>query len=121
MASSVEAWVEEISQTTHPDSVVWCDGSDAENERLVGQMLSDGTLLELNQDVHPNSYLHRSNPHDVARTEHLTFICSNTQEEAGPNNNWMAPAQMRSTLQNNSSRRRFRSTSSCPTCSAGPC
>src|SRR5438093_7811832 len=95
MASSVEAWVDEVSRTTHPNNVVWCDGSDAENERLVGQMLSDGTLLKLNQDVHPNSYLHRSNPHDVARTEHLTFICSQTKEEAGPNNNWMPSAEAR--------------------------
>ncbi len=95
MASSVEQWVDEVSQTTRPDKVVWCDGSDAENERLIEQMLADGTLHPLNSDVHPNSYLHRSNPSDVARTEHLTFICSNTKEEAGPNNNWMPPAEAR--------------------------
>src|SRR4051812_12963031 len=95
MASSVEQWVEEMAQTTRPDRVVWCDGSDAENERLIQQMLSDGTLHALNDDVHPDSYLHRSSPTDVARTEHLTFINSNTKEEAGPNNNWMPPAEAR--------------------------
>src|SRR6266513_2054099 len=95
MPSSVEAWVEEVAQTTRPDNIVWCDGSEAENERLIGQMLADGTLIDLNHDVHPGSYLHRSNPHDVARTEHLTFIASQTREEAGPNNNWMPPAEAR--------------------------
>jgi phosphoenolpyruvate carboxykinase (GTP) len=95
MASSVEAWVDEICQTTRPDNVVWCDGSDAENERLIGQMLSDGTLIDLNHEAHPASYLHRSNSSDVARTEHLTFICSDTKDEAGPNNNWMPPAEAR--------------------------
>ena len=92
MASSVEQWVEQISQTTRPDHVVWCDGSDTENDRIIQHMLSDGTLHPLNDDVHPDSYLHRSNPTDVARTEHLTFICSDTEEDAGPNNNWMSPA-----------------------------
>jgi phosphoenolpyruvate carboxykinase (GTP) len=95
MTSSVEGWVEEVAKTTRPDSVVWCDGSDAENERLIGQMLADGTLIGLDREAHPGSYLHRSNPTDVARTEHLTFICSDTQEEAGPNNNWMPPAEAR--------------------------
>jgi len=84
-----------MSRQTRPDRVVWCDGSEEENERLVRQMLDDGTLIELNQDVHPNSYLHRSNPTDVARTEHLTYICSEREEEAGPNNNWMSPADAR--------------------------
>jgi phosphoenolpyruvate carboxykinase (GTP) len=95
MASSVEQWVEQMSQTTRPDRVVWCDGSDAENDRIIQHMLSDGTLHPLNDDVHPDSYLHRSNPTDVARTEHLTFICSDTEDDAGPNNNWMSPADAR--------------------------
>ncbi|HEY3116359.1 MAG TPA: phosphoenolpyruvate carboxykinase (GTP) [Chloroflexota bacterium] len=93
MASGVEQWVEEMARQTKPDQIVWCDGTDAENERLVGQMLTDGTFLHLNDDVHPNCYLHRSNPTDVARTEHLTFICSDTAEQAGPNNNWMPRSQ----------------------------
>jgi phosphoenolpyruvate carboxykinase (GTP) len=93
MTSSVEEWVEEVSRTTHPDRVVWCDGSDAENDRLIDEMVSDGTLIRLNQDALPNCFLHRSNPQDVARTEHLTFICSEKAEDAGPTNNWMSPAE----------------------------
>jgi phosphoenolpyruvate carboxykinase (GTP) len=95
MTSSVERWVDEVARTTYPDSVVWCDGSDAENERLINQMLADGTLLRLNEQAHPNCYLHRSHPQDVARTEHLTFICSERPEDAGPTNNWMAPTEAR--------------------------
>ena len=91
MTSSVEDWVDEVSRTTHPDRVVWCDGSDAENDRLIEQMVSDSTLIRLNQDILPNCFLHRSNPQDVARTEHLTFICSEHAEDAGPTNNWMSP------------------------------
>ncbi len=95
MATSVESWVEEVSRTTRPDRVVWCDGSDAENERLIQIMLANGTFQPLNETVHPNSYLHRSDPLDVARTEQLTFICSERREDAGPTNNWMAPADAR--------------------------
>ncbi len=95
MTSSVEDWVDEVSRTTHPDRVVWCDGSDAENDRLIDHMLADGTLLRLNQATFANCFLHRSNPHDVARTEHLTFICSEHAEDAGPTNNWMSPGEAR--------------------------
>ncbi|MBM2810117.1 MAG: Phosphoenolpyruvate carboxykinase [Chloroflexi bacterium] len=95
MASSVEQWVDDVSRTTRPDRVVWCDGSEAENESLISQMLEDGTLLPLNQSAHPGCYLHRSNPTDVARTEHLTFICSENPEDAGPTNNWMSPSEAR--------------------------
>ena len=91
MPSSVEEWVDEVSRTTRPDHVVWCDGSDAENDRLIELMVSDGTLLRLNDQKLPNCFLHRSNPQDVARTEHLTFICSEHAEDAGPTNNWMSP------------------------------
>jgi phosphoenolpyruvate carboxykinase (GTP) len=91
LGTSVEQWVEDVSRTTKPKNIVWCDGSDQENERLIQQMLGDGTLHELNQQAHPNCYLHRSDPSDVARTEHLTFICSERQEDAGPTNNWMSP------------------------------
>jgi phosphoenolpyruvate carboxykinase (GTP) len=72
---------------------VWCDGSDAENDRLIDQMVSGGTLIRLNQERLPNCFLHRSDPHDVARTEHLTFICSEDPEDAGPTNNWMSPTE----------------------------
>src|ERR687883_520354 len=95
MTSSVEEWVDEVARTTRPDRVVWCDGSEAEYNRLVEQMVGDGTLIRLNQQLLPNCYLHRSNPQDVARTEHLTFICSERQEDAGPTNNWMSPAEAR--------------------------
>ncbi|MGI9145290.1 MAG: phosphoenolpyruvate carboxykinase (GTP) [Chloroflexota bacterium] len=95
MTSSVEDWVDEVSRTTHPERVVWCDGTDAENDRLVEHMLSDGTLIRLNQNTFPNCFLHRSNPQDVARTEHLTFICSQHAEDAGPTNNWMSPDDAR--------------------------
>ncbi len=72
----------EVAHTTHPDKVMSCDGSEAENQRLTGEMLDDGTLIHLNQDTLPNCFLHRSNPQDVARTEHLTFICSEQAEDA---------------------------------------
>jgi len=91
MTSSVEQWVDEVSSFTHPENVVWCDGSESENDRLIDLMVSDGTLIRLNNDKLPNCFLHRSNPQDVARTEHLTFICSENPEDAGPTNNWMAP------------------------------
>jgi phosphoenolpyruvate carboxykinase (GTP) len=92
-SSSVEQWVDQVAGLTHPENVVWCDGSDAENDRLIEQMVSDGTLIRLNQERLPNCFLHRSNPQDVARTEHLTFICSEDPEDAGPTNNWMAPIE----------------------------
>src|SRR5207244_656870 len=87
--ASVEAWVDDVARTTRPQNVVWCDGSDTENDRLIDQMVSDGTLIRLNQERLPNCFLHRSNPQDVARTEHLTFICSEDPEDAGPPNNWL--------------------------------
>ena len=74
---------------------MWCDGSEEENRRLIKQMLADGTLIELNGEKYPNCYLHRSNPTDVARTEHLTFICSERQEDTGVTNNWLSPADAR--------------------------
>src|SRR4029450_8567628 len=93
MSKPVEQWVDEVAKHTRPDSIYWCDGSEAEYQRLIEGMLEDGTLHKLNQQKHPNSYLHRSDPNDVARTEHLTFVCTEKQVDAGPNNNWMAPAE----------------------------
>jgi phosphoenolpyruvate carboxykinase (GTP) len=95
MTSSVDEWVDEVARTTQPTKVVWCDGTEAENERLIGQMLADGTLSRLNEQAHPNSYLHRSNPQDVARTEHLTYICTDDPRDVGPTNNWMSPQDAR--------------------------
>ncbi|HZH43003.1 MAG TPA: phosphoenolpyruvate carboxykinase (GTP) [Lysobacter sp.] len=88
---ALNAWVAEVAALTQPDAIHWCDGSDAENAALIEQMLADSTLSRLNSDTHPNSYLHRSHPDDVARVEHLTFVCSRNRDDAGPNNHWMAP------------------------------
>src|SRR3954470_5767171 len=96
--TAAETWVEEVARTTRPDRVVWCDGSEAENTRIVEGMLADGTLLALDQKTSPGCYLHRSHPSDVARTEHLTFIASRREEDAGPTNHWMAPAQARANV-----------------------
>jgi len=90
-----EAWVDEVARATRPDRVVWCDGSEEENRRLVDQMLNDGTLLRLNPAEAPGCTLHRSHPSDVARTEHLTFIASRQKDDAGPTNNWMSPDDAR--------------------------
>jgi phosphoenolpyruvate carboxykinase (GTP) len=87
-----ERWVDEIAAVTKPDRVVWCDGSEAEDARLRERMIADGTLLPLHPQQAPGCALHRSHPSDVARTEHLTFIASEREEDAGPTNNWMSPA-----------------------------
>ncbi len=88
----LKAWVEEVANLTKPKHIHWCDGSEEEIKELTAQMLASGELIELNQSTHPNCYLHRSDPTDVARTEHLTFICTKNKEDAGPNNQWMDPA-----------------------------
>jgi phosphoenolpyruvate carboxykinase (GTP) len=81
-----------------PDKVVWCDGSEEERARLTQLAVDSGVLIPLNPKKRPGCYLHRSNPNDVARVEHLTFICTPEKEEAGPTNNWMAPAEAYSKL-----------------------
>ncbi|HEX9437811.1 MAG TPA: phosphoenolpyruvate carboxykinase, partial [Candidatus Limnocylindria bacterium] len=90
----VTRWVDEMARLCKPDRVHWCDGSDDERERLIGEAVSEGVLTPLNAAKRPRSYYSRSNPNDVARTEELTFVCTPTREEAGPTNNWMAPAEM---------------------------
>ena len=87
--------MDDVARTTRPDRVVWCDGSEAENTRLVEGMLADGTLIALNPERAPGCTLHRSHPSDVARTEHLTFIASRRKDDAGPTNNWMSPDDAR--------------------------
>jgi len=94
--TSIDRWVEEMARTTRPDRVVWCDGSESEYESLIAGMLQTGTLLPLDSGRYPGCYLHRSDQNDVARTEHLTFICSHTPDDAGPTNNWMSPADAQS-------------------------
>ena len=95
MATPLEQWVDEVATLTRPKRICWCDGSEAENSRLIAEMRGTGTLIALNQNKYPNCYLHRSDPNDVARTEHLTFICSPRQVDAGPTNNWMEPREAR--------------------------
>jgi phosphoenolpyruvate carboxykinase (GTP) len=91
-------WVSEVAKLTKPDRIEWCDGSEEEKQRLTKQAVASGVLIPLNQEKLPGCYLHRSHPNDVARVEHLTFICTRTKEAAGPTNNWMAPEETYSKL-----------------------
>jgi phosphoenolpyruvate carboxykinase (GTP) len=91
-------WVRSIAEHTKPYTIHWCDGTEAEASRLEAGMVSRGSLIPLDADRFPHCFLYRSDPSDVARTEHLTFVCSDTPEDAGPTNNWMSPSDATRTV-----------------------
>jgi phosphoenolpyruvate carboxykinase (GTP) len=95
LASPLERWVEDVAKLTKPKNIVFCDGSEAENERVLAEMIRQGRTFQLNQEHYAHCHLCRSDPHDVARTEHLTFICTPKKDDVGPTNNWMDPDEAR--------------------------
>src|ERR1700760_353245 len=92
LSREVTEWVESVRNLTQPAAVHWCEGSTSEIEQLKQQLKSSGELEDLNQKEFPGCLLARSSPNDVARVEHLTFVCTKNKEDAGPNNHWMAPS-----------------------------
>jgi phosphoenolpyruvate carboxykinase (GTP) len=98
ISSKVEKWVKEWSELCQPDAIHWCDGTAGENQKLLDMMVGTGMAIKLNEAKRPASYYFQSDPSDVARVENRTFICSAKQEDAGPTNNWMAPAEMKKIL-----------------------
>ncbi len=93
-------WVDEVAQLCRPESVYWCEGSEAEYQEMLRLMVHAGTAIWMDQEKRPNSIFVRSTPADVARVEDRTFICSVREEDAGPTNNWRDPAEMKSVLRN---------------------
>jgi len=98
LCKPVAAWVDEVARLTKPAQIHWCDGSDDEIEGLRAQLLDSGELLPLNEKYFPDCQLARSHPSDVARVEHLTFVCTSKADDAGPNNHWMEPKQARAKM-----------------------
>lgn len=99
--TSVQEWVAQIASLTEPESIKWCDGSSQESENIKALLVANGTLIPLNPNLRPDSFLSRTDPRDVARVEEKTFICSALEIDAGPTNNWMDPKTMRALLDKN--------------------
>lgn len=97
-SKKLKDWVKECEELCKPDKVYWCNGSQEEYDMIVKEMLADKTLMELNQETYPNCYLHYSNSNDVARVEHLTFICTKDESNAGPTNQWKSPEEMKEVM-----------------------
>jgi phosphoenolpyruvate carboxykinase (GTP) len=93
ISAEVAAWVQSVSELTRPRSIHWCDGSEAEVRELTARLVRAGELHKLNPNEFPGCYLYRSDPNDVARVEHVTYVCTRSMEDAGPNNHWMAPEE----------------------------
>jgi phosphoenolpyruvate carboxykinase (GTP) len=93
MNRDVSAWVEEVARLTKPDKIHWCDGSETEYQSLTRELVARKELLPLNPESYPGCYLYRSNPSDVARVEHVTYVCTRQRDDAGPNNFWLAPQE----------------------------
>jgi phosphoenolpyruvate carboxykinase (GTP) len=98
VSTPLEQWVESVARLTRPANIAWCDGSEEEAARMREQLIREGRTVRLNDKTYPNCYLHRSDPTDVARTEKVTYICTQNREDAGPTNNWMAPAEAKKML-----------------------
>jgi phosphoenolpyruvate carboxykinase (GTP) len=98
ISDRLRKWVDEWTSVCRPDRVHWCDGSEEENQMLLDMMVDNGTAIRLNDEKRPNSYYFQSDPSDVARVENRTFICCESKDDAGPTNNWMAPAEMKKIL-----------------------
>ena len=98
ISPKLEKWLKEWSDLCQPDAIHWCDGSAEENQTLLDMMVQSGMAIKLNEAKRPGSYYFQSDPSDVARVENRTFICSARKEDAGPTNNWMAPAEMKKLL-----------------------
>ena len=97
--TALSDWVTEISQLTTPNRIHWCSGTREEYDSLVKEMLKNKDLRELNQEHYPNCYLHLSDPQDVARVEHLTYVCTGSEADAGPNNHWMEPTEAKAIME----------------------
>ena len=95
----LQRWIDEVAELTQPDEIYWCNGSDEEYDAMARKLESEGGFSRLNPETHPNCWLHLSDPTDVARVEHLTFVCTSEKDDAGPNNNWMAPDEARAKME----------------------